>query len=40
MLEIPNGCCEYVFQNGQPKNNCFRVLRTLLNKEPQKKQTN
>lgn len=36
-ISIPNGCCELVLQsNGEPKPNCFKVLRSVLDREPKK----
>ena len=36
-MRIPNGCCELVIQsNGEPKPNCFKVNRNVLENEPKK----
>ena len=37
LLTIPNGCCELVLEsNGEPKRNCFKVLRQAVDYEPKK----
>ena len=30
MIKIPNGCCELVIENNEPKRNCFKVNRMIM----------
>lgn len=35
-MSIPSGCCELVLENNEPKRNCFKVNRNVLENEPKK----